>query len=125
MNKKQKCGTSLTLGERIRQIITAQNLKQVDFARELGISANYVYLLTSGRKSTVSEPLARLIESTYGYSAHWVLTGLPPEKRRETAGELQEDTIQQVRRMNEQDLRAVAAFIRSLESKRMSASTGE
>ena len=54
MNKKQKCGTSLTLGERIRQIITAQNLKQVDFARELGISANYVYLLTSGRKSTVS-----------------------------------------------------------------------
>ena len=67
--------TGKDVGTRIKQVIREQHLKQNEFARTLGISANYVYLLTSGRKTSISEPLAKLIESTYGYSAHWLLTG--------------------------------------------------
>ena len=68
-----------TLASRIRWIIEERQIKQTDFARALGISVNYVYLLTSGRKTSISETLARLIERTYGYSAQWVLSGKRPE----------------------------------------------
>lgn len=67
-----------TLGERIKQIILEKNVKQVEFARSLRISANYVYLLTSDRKKAISDTLAKLIDNTYGYSANWVKTGTSP-----------------------------------------------
>ena len=55
-------GRESGLAGRIRQIIRESGVKQVEFAQSLGISANYVYLLTSGRKTAISETLARLIE---------------------------------------------------------------
>ena len=58
-----------TLAHRIRWLLDTCGLKQAEFARSLGISANYVYLLTSGRKETISEPLALLIEHVYGCPA--------------------------------------------------------
>ncbi len=105
-----------TLASRIRWIIGEKQIKQVDFARSLGISANYVYLLTSGRKTTISELLARLIESTYGYSAQWVLTGKSPKHDEIAYRDLQSDTILKVKRMDDAELRAVAAFIHSLQN---------
>lgn len=105
-----------TLASRIQWIIGEKQIKQVDFARALGISANYVYLLTSGRKTTISELLARLIESTYGYSAEWVLTGKRPKTDETAYSDIKNDTIQKVKTMNSTELRAVAAFIRSLEN---------
>lgn len=103
-----------TLASRIRWIIAERQIKQADFAKALGISANYVYLLTSGRKTSISETLARLIESTYGYPAEWVLTGRRPEIDERTYRDLRSDTIRKVERMNPEELRAVAAFIHSL-----------
>lgn len=41
-----------TLGERIKWIIREKRLKQSEFAKSLGISANYVYLLTSGQEES-------------------------------------------------------------------------
>ena len=58
-----------TVGQRIRWIIQEKQVKQVEFAKSLGISANYVYLLTSGKKGSISKPLAQLIEIVYGYPA--------------------------------------------------------
>jgi transcriptional regulator with XRE-family HTH domain len=103
-----------TLASRIRWIIRERRIKQADFARALGISANYVYLLTSGRKTSISEMLARLIESTYGYSAEWVMTGESSESNETAYRDLKNDTIQKVSRMDDAELQAVAAFIRSL-----------
>lgn len=85
------------------------------FARALGISANYVYLLTSGRKTTISETLAKLIESIYGYSADWVRFGAREEGEGAPLYDLQEDTVQKIRRLDYTELRAVAAFIRTME----------
>lgn len=104
-----------TLSERFCQILQEQKLKKVQFAKTLGISANYVSLLAGGKKNTISEPLAKLIESTYGYRAEWILTGKPPIHPNSAFPGLQEDTINRVRKMNETELRAVAAFIHSLE----------
>lgn len=100
------------LGERIKLILREQGLRQVELAQALGVSANYIYLLTSGRKQAVSPTLAKLIENTYGYSASWVLTGAAPPP---ASSDLQAHTIQKVKRMDLRELEAVAAFICSLE----------
>jgi len=105
-----------TLASRIRWIIEEKPMKQADFARALGISANYVYLLTSGRKTSISETLALLIENTYGYPTEWVLTGKKPEITELTDSDLKNDTIRKVKRMDDGELQAVAAFIHSLQN---------
>lgn len=115
MRKISEPATLATLELRIRWIIEEQQIKQVEFAKALGISANYVYLLTSGRKKAVSETLARLIETTYGYSAQWVLTGKGSPASQAPLRSLQSETIRKVKRMNADELRAVAAFIKTLD----------
>ncbi|MEA5059944.1 hypothetical protein SDC9_211729 [bioreactor metagenome] len=105
----------LTLAERICRILQEQRLKKVQFAKILGISANYVSLLASGRKTTISEPLAKLIERIYGYSACWIRTGSLPVYPDGMAPGLRADTVKQIRQMSESELQAVASFIQSLE----------
>ena len=106
-------GRESGLAGRIRQIIRESGVKQVEFAQSLGISANYVYLLTSGRKTAISETLARLIERVSGYPADWVLQGAEGGGR--PVHGLQAEVLQRVERMSEPELRAVADFIRSME----------
>ena len=106
-------GRESGLAGRIRQIIRESGVKQVEFAQSLGICANYVYLLTSGRKTAISETLARLIERVYGYPADWVLQG--EEGGGRPVHGLQAEVLQRVERMSEPELRAVADFIRSME----------
>jgi DNA-binding CsgD family transcriptional regulator len=106
------------LSERISRIFREQHLKNVDFARTLGISANYVSLLRTGRKKMISQPLARLIETTYGYRAEWVLTGDEPVHTPDANSGLQESTVDKIRRMDGGELRAVAAYIRTLDDMR-------
>ena len=107
--------TENTTGERIKTIIKEQKIKQIDFARALGISSNYVYLLTSGRKDSISDTLAKLIETTYGYPSEWVKTGNYPAPNNNLLTELQKDTIMRIKRMGYQELIAIAAFIHALE----------
>lgn len=114
--------TDKDVGTRIKQVIREQHLKQNEFARTLGISANYVYLLTSGRKTSISEPLAKLIESTYGYSAHWLLTGEGNRLLQDGGQNLSDDAslknvaIQKLKQMSYKELRAVMIFIDSIET---------
>jgi DNA-binding CsgD family transcriptional regulator len=100
------------LSVRVSKILREQKLKSVDFARTLGISANYVSLLINGKKTMISQPLARLIETTYGYRAEWILTGEEPIRRELPLIRLQEDMLEKIRRMDGGELRAVAAYIR-------------
>ena len=65
----------MTLGDRLRIILNERNIKQVDFAKVLGVSANYINLLISGKRGPIFDTLAKLIEDTYGYSAQWVMSG--------------------------------------------------
>ena len=58
-----------TLAERIKIIIKEQNLKQSEFADALGVSANYISLLVTGRKNNVSLTFAKLIDALFGYPA--------------------------------------------------------
>ena len=106
----------MTLGERIKLILTERNIKQVDFARTLGVSANYVNLLVNGKKENISPTLAKLIEETYGYAALWVKTGGGPKTRPAAISAAKVEFIRKVQTMPDDEVAALLAFANSLDS---------
>ena len=71
----------MTLAERLNKIISEQNMTKREFASRLGISENYVYILTTNGRSRenvnkkISPALATLIALEFGYDEKWVLNG--------------------------------------------------
>ena len=71
----------MTLAERLNKIISEQNLTKREFASRLGISENYVYILTTNGRSRenvnkkISPALAKLIALEFEYDEKWVLNG--------------------------------------------------
>ena len=90
----------MALSNRLNQIISEQNISKTEFARRLGITVNYVYILTGNSRpdteqnktisgnsrpdteqnKTISPALAKLIALEFGYNADWILHGDGTEK---------------------------------------------
>lgn len=104
--------------DRIRLIIEENHLKQKQFAAEIGISESYVSMLLKKPNIHLSQSLATLIEEKYGYNAEWILYGLKPKLKRasknKTFSELHQKAISQLEKMNDDQVKAVLAFINSL-----------
>jgi transcriptional regulator with XRE-family HTH domain len=64
-----------SVSENIRIILNELDMSQTDFAEEIGVSTNYINMIVTGRRRSVSRHLARLIETLYGYSMYWILNG--------------------------------------------------
>lgn len=106
----------MSLGQRLRTILTERNIKQVDFAKVLGISANYVNLLVNDKKGSISDTLAKLIEETYGYSAQWVLDGSGEKLASNELSTEKSEILKKIQKMSACEVRAVLAFVNTLES---------
>ena len=67
----------MTLADRLNKIIKEQKISKREFAKQLGISENYVYSLTGNldRFRIISPALAKLIALEFGYDAEWILNG--------------------------------------------------
>jgi len=71
----------MALSDRLNRIIAEQNITKAEFARRVGISENYAYILTgnsrpgTNRNKRISRSLAKLIAMEFGYDAEWVLRG--------------------------------------------------
>lgn len=71
----------MSLCDRLNQIIQEQNISKREFAKRLGISENYLYILTSNsrpstnKNKTISLALAKLIALEFGYDEDWILNG--------------------------------------------------
>lgn len=71
----------MTLEERLNQIIKEAGISKAEFARRLGVTVNYIYILTgssrpdSNLNKTISPMLAKLIALEFGYDEKWILTG--------------------------------------------------
>ena len=71
----------MTLSDRLNKIIDKQNISKVDFARRIGVTKNYIYILTgNSRKDTdqnkvISPMLAKVISMEFGYDENWILNG--------------------------------------------------
>ena len=71
----------MTLADRLNKIIDEQNISKLEFARRVGITKNYLYVLTvNSRKGTyknktISPMLAKIISMEFGYDENWILNG--------------------------------------------------
>ncbi len=106
----------MNLGERLRIILDERNIKQVDFAKTLGVSANYINLLISGKRGPISDTLAKLIEETYGYSAQWIMTGDGEKTASLSLSSVKIEFLKKVQKMPDDEITALLAFANSLES---------
>ncbi|MEY8383180.1 helix-turn-helix domain-containing protein [Christensenellaceae bacterium 44-20] len=106
----------MSLGQRIQTILKEQKVKQVEFARTLGISANYVNLIANDKKATISDTLAKLIEESYGYSAQWVLDGSGEKLSANELTAEKAELLKKIQKMSSSEVRAVLAFVNTLES---------
>lgn len=104
--------------DRIKLIIDDNHLKQKQFATEIGISESYVSMLLKNPNINLSQPLATLIEEKYGYNVEWILHGKLPKKKNasknKTLSELHQKALSQLESMNDDQMKAVLAFISSL-----------
>lgn len=105
----------MQLSERIKTILSEKQLKQVEFAKVLGVSANYINLIVNGKKDNISDTLAKLIEETYGYSSNWIMTGLGDKLVADDLSSAKLETIKKIKKLNEHEISAVLAFVNSLD----------
>ena len=105
---------------RIRLILKENGLKQRQLAAGLGVTESYISKLLRDPGIRLSPSLAALVEERYSYRAQWLLTGQGPKLRqaRGQQGELSELHQRALARLEKLDpwqLRAVLAFVDSLE----------
>ena len=110
----------MTLGDRLRIILKERDIKQVEFAKVLGVSANYVSLLISGKRGPISDTLAKLIEETYGYSAQWVMNGEGEKLSSPSLSATKIEFLKKIQKMPDDEIIALLAFANSLESVKQS-----
>lgn len=71
----------MTLADRLNRVIREQNISKTELAKRIGVSDNYVYVLTgssrpgSEKNKQISPTLAKLIALEFGYDADWILNG--------------------------------------------------
>lgn len=103
--------------DRIRQILTENRLKQKQFASVIGVTESYISKLLRNPDIRLSQSLAVLIEEKYGYSAEWVLNGTEPKSKQtgRPLSEVHQKALARLEKMEEEQVKAVLAFINSLE----------
>ena len=70
----------MTLEERLNRIIKEQGITKTEFARRIGVTENYIYILTgnsrrANKAKVISPMLAKVIALEFGYDPDWVLNG--------------------------------------------------
>lgn len=109
----------MELKERIALIIKENHFKQKEFAAVISVTEGYVSALLSGRNQNISLSVANLIEEKLGYSAKWVMTGKEPKfkqmSRNPNLSDVHRRALIQLEKMPDDQVRAVLAFIDSLD----------
>lgn len=105
--------------DRIRQILKENKLKQKEFASVIGVTESYISKLLKDPDIRLSQSLAVLIEEKYGYNAEWVLNGTEPKLKQvskdKSLSEIHQKALAQLEKMNDEQVKAVLAFINYLD----------
>ena len=111
--------------DRIRLILQENKLKQKQLASEIGVTESYISKLLKDPDIRLSQSLAALIEAKYGYHSEWILNGIEPKLKHQALSELHQRALAQLEKMNEEQVKAVLAFINSLDELEKTLSTDE
>ncbi|MBD5526628.1 MAG: helix-turn-helix transcriptional regulator [Lachnospiraceae bacterium] len=105
--------------DRIRQILKENKLKQKQFASVIGVTESYISKLLKDPNIRLSQSLAVLIEEKYGYNSEWILYGNEPKLKQiskdKSLSELHQKALAQLEKMNDEQVKAILAFINSLD----------
>lgn len=105
--------------ERIKLIIQENKLKQKELAAEIGVTESYISVLLKKPEVHLSRSVAILIEEKYGYNVDWILNGTEPKIKRfnknRALSEFHQKALAQLEKMNDDQVKAVLAFINSLD----------
>lgn len=105
--------------DRIRQILKENKLKQKQLASAIGVTESYISKLLKDPNIRLSQSLAVLIEEKYGYNAEWILNGTEPKLKQiskdKSLTEIHQKALAQLEKMNNEQVKAVLAFINSLD----------
>lgn len=108
----------MNLPDRIRLIISENNLSQNKFAKSISVTGSYISKLIRG-DSGLSNSTAALIAERYGYNVDWIMNGNEPKmqqkKNIEELNSIQQKIIFEIEQMDKKDLMAVKSFISTLE----------
>lgn len=109
----------MNLSERIRIVLKENHLKQKELAKEIGVTESYISAIINGRNLNISQALATLIEEKYGYSSSWILDGTEPKLKvvgkNRTLSDIHKKAILQIEKLSPEQIKAVLAFVKSLE----------
>lgn len=105
--------------DRIGQILKENKLKQKQLASAIGVTESYISKLLKDPDIRLSQSLAVLIEEKYGYNAEWILNGVEPKLKQinkdKSLTEMHQKALAQLEKMNDEQVKAVLAFINSLD----------
>ena len=105
--------------DRIKLILQENKLKQKQFASDIGVTESYISILLKKPDINLSQSLASLIEEKYGYNSDWILKGTEPKlkqiSKNKSLSEYHQKALAQLEKMNDEQIKAVLAFISSLE----------
>lgn len=109
----------MNLSERIQLILKENNLKQRDFAKELGVTESYISAIISGRNTNVSLTLACLIEEKYGYNSEWIMKAkgskLKTASKNAALSDVHKRAIHRIEHLKPEQVKAVLAFVNALD----------
>lgn len=109
----------MNLSERISIVLKENHLKQKELAKEIGVTESYISAIINGRNLNISQALATLIEEKYGYSSSWILDGTEPKLKvigkNRTLSDIHKKAILQIEKLSPEQIKAVLAFVKSLE----------
>ena len=115
--------------DRLKLILQENKLKQKQLATELGITESYICKLLKDPNIRLSQSLATIIEEMYGYHADCILNGEEPKlkqvSKNKALSEFHQRALAQLEKMNDEQVKAVLAFINSLDDIEKSFSSGK
>jgi transcriptional regulator with XRE-family HTH domain len=117
----------MAFSDRMRTILNECGLNQKEFAKSINVTDSYISKVLRN-ESGMSNSTALLIEQLYGYSKKWIITGEGSKiitGRGCDLSSLQKKIIMDVEQMNENELKALLAFIESLKKVEIEPSSGE
>lgn len=105
--------------DRLKIVLQENHLKQKQLASEIGVTESYISKLLKDPSIRLSQSLANLIEEKYGYSANWILNGVEPKTKQISKNKglsvFHQKALTQLEKMNDAQVKAVLAFINSLD----------
>lgn len=109
----------MNLSERISIVLKENHLKQKELAKEIGVTESYISAIINGRNLNISRALSTSIEEKYGYSSSWIMDGTEPKLKvvgkNRTLSDIHKKAILQIEKLSPEQIKAVLAFVKSLE----------